>query len=685
VKLTRAILCLTLVTVVLAGIGARVLSRAPLLSGAAATQERDIDLEDDVADADHEPALPSFDRDVAPFLAQYCQSCHAREKPKGKISLEDQVDELSVLSNPQDWQRVAQAVRQGRMPPAKRPQPERRESELFLRWLDRALDQAGSERPAQPAVSLRRLNRSEYNNTICDLVGVPFRPADDFPPDDTSEGFDTIGATLSLSPTLIEKYLSAAETVIERAASDPSLWQRIASPPLQDFIPYALRGTPPQKADAVKDLLPDRQDDAAAQARSAEIDRAYAALQAFADRAYRRPITHAEINRLMHFVEATLEAGQGVDPGLKQAFQAVLVSSHFLFRIESEESSLAPNRGRRLSDFELATRLSYFLWSSMPDEELFKLAALDQLHEPKTLVRQVRRMLQNPRAFALTENFAGQWLQTRALTEVTRDHSLFPSFDEELRDAMRRESELFFDDLVRHDRSVLDLVGGEYAYVNERLARHYGIGMISGPEFRRVSLAGTGRAGVLTQGSLLCVTSGPTATSPVKRGKWILENFLGMSVPPPPPGFDTLARAQSQSMSLRQRLELHRSKSECASCHARMDPLGFGLENFDACGAWRDRDGGVPIDASGTLPNGRSFRGPAELRSLLLEQPDVFLRCFTEKLMVYALGRSLTLTDRAAVDGIVRRAARNDYRFSSLVIALVRSEPFTTKQAGGEP
>ena len=543
-----------------------------------------------------------------------------------------------------------------------------------MAWIDGALSNGSGQRNSGH-VTLRRLNRAEYNNTIRDLVGVRFRPADDFPTDDSGDGFDTVGDVLSVSPTLIEKYLVAAEAVVEAGAKDPPLWKQLTTPPTEDYIPFVLRGPPPQRAAAVKGLRLETPDEPAA-AKAAEIDRAYYALQAFADRAYRRPVTHEEMVRLMRFVETALARGEGADAGLKLAFEAILISPHFLFKMELDPLRTGPDLDRRLTDSELATRLSYFLWSSMPDEELFRLAAEEKLHDPHTLVGQVRRMLWDAKSRTLAENFAGQWLQTRALADVTRDPEKFPAFDDNLRRAMQEETDLFFDHVVRTDQSVLDLLLGEYTFVNERLAQHYGLPGVTGDEFRHVSLAGTGRAGVLTQASVLTVTSGPTRTSPVKRGKWLLENVLGTPPPPPPPGVDSLKDSKGTATSLRERLDWHRSKPECASCHARMDPLGYGLENFDAVGAWREWEESAPVDASGTMPDGRPFRGPSELRTRLAERPDDFVRCLSEKLMTYALGRGLTVSDRPAIDRVVHHAAHNNYRFSSLVIALVRSDLF---------
>jgi hypothetical protein len=317
----------------------------------------------------------------------------------------------------------------------------------------------------------------------------------------------------------------------------------------------------------------------------------------------------------------------------------------------------------------------------MPDEELFATAAAGTLRDPRTLVGQVRRMLRDPKSFALAEQFAGQWLQTRGLDDVVPYPSLFPLFDNELRKAMRQETELLFDHIVRTDQSALDLLTAEYTFVNERLARHYGLAGVTGTEFRRVSLAGTIRAGVLGHASVLTVTSGPTRTSPVKRGKWVLENLLGTPLPPPPPGADDLKPSEGKTTSLRQRLEAHRSRAECASCHSHMDPLGFALENFDAVGAWRVRDGDNFIDPSGSLSDGTTFTGPTELRAILAQRRDDFIRCLAGKLMTFALGRSVASSDRVELDRVVRHARRNGYRISSLVIALVRGDPFQTKFA----
>jgi hypothetical protein len=322
----------------------------------------------------------------------------------------------------------------------------------------------------------------------------------------------------------------------------------------------------------------------------------------------------------------------------------------------------------------------------MPDDELSQLARKKTLREPEVLEKQVRRMLKDPRSRALVENFAGQWLQLRTLKDFKPDPDLFPGFDDKLRSAMLQETELFFENIVREDRGILDFIDADYTFVNERLAKHYGLPGVKGEQFRRVSLTGTPRGGILTQAAVLSVTSNPTRTSPVKRGKWILENILGTPPPPPPPGVEELKDDKQAvlSGSLRQRMEQHRANPMCASCHQRMDPLGFGFENFDAVGAWRTKEGKHAIDPSGTLPGGQSFKGPAELRTILKARQDAFARCLTEKLLTYALGRGVERSDRCVLDDIVKSAGKDNYKFSRLVIDIVKSDPFQKRRGKGE-
>ena len=370
-----------------------------------------------------------------------------------------------------------------------------------------------------------------------------------------------------------------------------------------------------------------------------------------------------------------------LDRSVQIPLAAVLTSPNFLFRAEPDPEP-ENSRVHRIGDYALASRLSYFLWSSMPDDELFALAGRGKLHTAEQLSAQVRRMLKDPKSQALVDNFASQWLQYRRLDGMTPDKSQFSDFDESLRHAMRRETELFFEHVMHDDRSVIDFLDADYTYLNARLARHYGIPGVTGDMFQRVSTKGTHRGGVLTQASILLITSNPGRTSPVKCGKWVLENILG--TPPPPPAANVPQLSEDKAVvlkgTLRQRLEQHRAKAECAVCHKSMDPLGFGLENFDAVGAWRTRDGAFPIDSSGVLPGGKAFQGVDGLRQLLVSRREQFARCFAEKLLTYALGRGLDDNDAAAIDQIAYAVARDDFRFSSFVNEIVRSAPFQMRR-----
>ena len=365
------------------------------------------------------------------------------------------------------------------------------------------------------------------------------------------------------------------------------------------------------------------------------------------------------------------------------ALDAVMVSPNFIYRIEQDRPAEAGKTAVPVSDYEMASRLSYFLWSTMPDEQLLRLAAEHRLGQPAVREAQVRRMLQDERARALVENFAGQWLQFRNIDVVRPDGQRFPDFDESLRYSMRRETELFTENIVRHDGSVLDFLNADYSFLDERLARFYGVPGVTGPEFRRVDMSATNRGGgVLSQGSILTISSYSTRTSPVLRGKWILENLLNAPPPPPPPSVPALDDTKvGESASLRQQMEAHRANPVCASCHSKMDPLGFGLENLNGIGAWRDKDGKFPVDASGVLPGGQKFQGPKELKALLLQRRNAFVAGLSEKMLTYALGRGLERYDRPALQAIEAGTEAHDYKFSRLVTEVVNSLPFQMKRA----
>ena len=405
-------------------------------------------------------------------------------------------------------------------------------------------------------------------------------------------------------------------------------------------------------------------------------------LATLARRAFRRPVTGADLDVLHAFYREGRRAG-GFEAGIQRAIESLLVDPEFLFRIERDPVGAAPGSPYRLSDVELASRLSFFLWSSIPDDELLDVAGAGRLRDPAVLERQVRRMLADERSRVLVGSFAAQWLHLRRMRTVTPDVLAFPGFDENLRAALVRETELFVASQIREDRSVVELLTADYTFVNERLARHYGIPGVYGSRFRRVPLGDGARRGLLGHGSILTVTSLATRTSPVVRGKWVLENILGTPPPPPPPDVPDLPEGEDGEAprSMRARLEAHRANPVCSACHARMDPLGFALEHFDAVGKWREAEGGVPIDASGALPDGTTFDGLPGLRGVLLERRDEFVTTVAEKLLTYALGRGIEHYDRPAIRAIVRGAASDGHRWSSLVLGVARSLPFQMRRA----
>jgi hypothetical protein len=403
----------------------------------------------------------------------------------------------------------------------------------------------------------------------------------------------------------------------------------------------------------------------------------------FAKRAFRRPVAKEEVDRLAGLYDIARKDGDSFERSVKVALSAVLISPHFLFRGEIQPDPDNPRAVHPINEFALASRLSYFLWSTMPDERLFELAEKKALR--KNLDAEVARMLKDPRSRALVDNFADQWLQIRNLAAMTPDRKLYPGWDNELRDAMRQETELFFENIMRENRSVLELIDANYSFLNEKLAKHYGVEGVSGNQFQKVVFKDNKRGGVLTQGSILTITSNPTRTSPVKRGKWILENIVGAPPPPPPPNVPELAEAKEAKGSLRERMEKHRENAMCASCHARMDPIGFGFENYDGVGKWRDRDGDYAVDAAGKLLSGEDFRNAGELKKILVDQKrEDYLECLASKLLTFALGRGMEYYDRPSVDGIVKNLAKNQYQFAALVNGVVKSPAFQLRRGEGD-
>ncbi len=738
---------------------------------------------------------PTFITHGIPLAKKYCFDCHSGMEPEGGIAFDGVTDDRSVLKSRKMWVRALDLIQQGVMPPADAPQPTAAEKEQLAGLLDKTLNYVDCSQGVDPGrVTIRRLNRNEYNNTVRDLVGVDFRPAEDFPSDDVGYGFDNIGDVLSLPPLLMEKYLDAADSIARESiiAIDPKapktqiaeardltlgpsaqrnrdvvginsdghvsasfevklsgtyrIVTRAAEQRAGDeaakmelrvdgekvaVFDVKARQNKPENYDQELSLTrggheiaavflndyydPKKKEDRNLFVQSIQLEGplvvdpdAYPSahrqlvehrpsadktvnyavrtnLRPFVKRAFRRPVNDDELDGYVRLVEGRITAGDTFEQAMQQALTAVLVSPHFLFRIETDRQPDNPADRHTLNEYELATRLSYFLWSSLPDDELFALAEKNELHRDDVLEAQVKRMLHDEKAQALVDNFAEQWLQLRVLNEITPDPEKFPQFTPALRNDMKEETKRLFAHIMHEDLSLLELLDAPYSFINERLAEHYGLPEVKGEEFQKVSLEGTVRAGLLTHGSVMTMTSNPDRTSPVKRGKWIMEVVLNTPPPPPPANVPELEATKApEGSTLREQLQLHRSNASCASCHRVMDELGFGLENFDAIGRYRETDGTHPLDTSGELPGGMQFRGPKELAVVLKQRELDFGRSVIEKMLTYALGRPVEYYDRCTQNTILEQTKANDFRFSSLVTAITRSEVFRMRR-GEEP
>ena len=615
----------------------------------------------------------SFAR-TQPLLKKYCFECHNTNKKKAGLDLEKFESEPEALAQAEMWEQVGEHLRTKAMPPAKKKQPSESERQQILDWVKHVahsqvdytkLTRAELEPLLAGPVMNRRLSRMEYNNTLRDLFGVDLHPGDLLPSEGGGgEGFDNAGATLFTTPVLMEKYLEAAELVLGTIFPAPVSSEKAQkSTALETERLKAIR-------DKVLSAVPDDTQSVSDSARQV--------LASFIPRAFRRPVTAKEIERYLNIFKHAAQRGDSYDQALKVALKGVLISPSFLFLTETP----AKKQGvYQLGDYDLASHLSYFLWASMPDEELSKLASEGKLHDEEVLRHQVQRMLRDPRARSLADGFAAQWLGIRPLgTTIRPDARLFPEFTEELAAAMREETVEFIYSIMSEDHSLLEIIDSDFTFLNERLAALYKIDGIKGTQMQRVHLDDTRRGGILGQASILTVTSFPHRTSPVLRGKWILEELLGTEVPPPPPDVPVLneRRREGDAQTVRQLLEKHRSKTECAGCHSRMDPLGFGLENYDPLGRWRTDQAGKPIDSEGVLPTGEKFRGSFELKQLLLEKrrPD-FLRNLSRKMLGYALAREITRPDMCVVQDCVAALEKGDFRASRLLETIVLSYPFS--------
>ena len=775
------------------------------------------------------PATAMSAADARALLDEYCTRCHNQRSAIGRDTgvMWDAVDLARVADHAEVLERGVRRLRAGMMPPAGSPRPNPETYAALTEWLEAELDRHAVRRLPPPG--LHRLNRNEYANVVRDLLAVEVDAARLLPADDSSRGFDNQAGTLSLSPALIEAYLTAAARIsrlavgnvttptqtVYRVAEDATQSYHVEGLPfgtrgglrVEHHFPadgeYVLRVVPVNmgnmgntrpfgevRGEQLEVLLDGERvalvdwDDALGVGQfrrgarelaidlrlpvaagphtvgvtflatnlapgldlndaflrstietgglpgftfhphvgSLRIDGPYDAagaddtpsrrrifvcrpsgaddedacaeeiLSTLARRAYRQPVSAADLDTVMSFYRLGRDGG-GFEAGIEMGLQRILADPRFIYRVEVEPPDLAPGDAYPVGSLELASRLSFFLWSSGPDDELLGLAERGRLREPAVLEAQVRRMLADPRSAALTANFAGQWLTLRGLASHVPVVERFPDFDDNLRQALRRETELLFVSLVTEDRSVLDLLTADYTFVDERLARHYGIPNVAGSRFRRVVLgpAHDARRGLLGKGGILTVSSQPGRTSPVQRGKWVLQNLLGVLPPDPPPDVPDLPppaddpAGNAREPTMREKMEAHRGNPACAACHRLMDPIGFSLENFDAIGGWRDHEQGVPVDASDVLYDGRAIDGPAGLRRYLLRYSDQFVRTVTEKLLTYALGRGVEHHDMPAVRAIVREAAADDYRFTALVLGVVRSDAFRMNTKGGDP
>jgi hypothetical protein len=744
-------------------------------------------------------------------LDKYCVGCHNTRMKAAGLAL-DGLDVVQVSQHPEAWEKVVRKLRARYMPPVGLPRPDERTYESLVSGLTASLDRAAAEKPNPGRTdTFRRLNRTEYHNAIRDLLDLDVDVSSLLPGDESGHGFDNVTVG-TLSPTLLERYLSTAQKVSRLAMGSPvrspggvtvTLPPDLTQEQQFDELPLGTRGglvvhhnfpldaqyeiqvrlardrnehvegltdthevevmldgerlrlftvkppgggtdhhavdqgltlrVPveagphtvaaafPKKLSALLEterqpyqahFNMDRHPRIQPAVYSITINGPYEAtgsgdtpsrrkilvckpakagdeepcakriLSTLMRRAYRRPVTDADLQVPMKFYKEA-RAG-GFDAGIEMGLRAVLVSPEFLFRVEQDPAGAAPGSAYRVGDLALASRLSFFLWSSLPDDALLDAAIQGRLSKPAVLEQQVRRMLADERSRALVNNFAEQWLYLRNLASANPDMRLFADFDDNLRQAFREETELFFESILREDRSVLDLLRANYTFLNERLAKHYGIPHVYGAHFRRVTFDGDAeRGGLLRQGSILTVTSYATRTSPVIRGKWILANILGLPPPPPPMTPPPLKESEGlgKATSVRERLAEHRANPTCAACHQLMDPVGFSLENYDAVGRWRTAEEGNPIDAAGSLPDGTKFEGVGGLQRALLSRPELFATTFTEKLLTYGLGRGVESYDAPAVRKIVAEAQVKDFRFSSFILGIVNSTPFQMRRA----
>ena len=592
----------------------------------------------------------SWDRNVRGLFSRYCQSCHKEAEPSGGIDLASDTDPRMILNNRDTWEQVQFVLQDGSMPPADARQPSDEQRGWMLGFLAETLEQIDCQTLNDPGPPpLRRLNRVEYDNAILDLTGLDLSLAvETFPPETSSFGFDNVGQPLAMTPVQVEQYHAAARRVVAELIATkeaaPAAYRRIFGP----------EGPQDQEL------------------------RAH--FQTLSDRAFRRPAQASWVDRLTELYRFSRAADEDHETALGHVVTAILMAPQFLLRVEQnrpDEEEPYP-----VDDYELASRLSFFLWSRPPDRQLLELAAKEQLRDPEVLRQQTMRMLADPRSKALVQNFFGQWLGLRGVTTHEVDSDVFPEFDDDLRGAMLAEVEALLWEIIREDRPLSELLDSDYSYLNARLAKHYNLPSDGLSEtVQRVQLTDRRRGGVLTSAALLLVQSDPNRTNIPRRGNYIADRILGNPAPPPPPDVPQLeAVTDGGNLTLRELFEKHSASPACAGCHERIDPFGFALENYDALGRWREQDAGQAIDPTGRLPDGRELDGPVALKQMLLESPATFTRTLAKNLLIYALGRAPVEADRCVLDALAAAANQQSPRFSEVVWTIVNSRPFLERR-----
>lgn len=613
-------------------------------------------------------------RDVRPIMRKHCSSCHNLSEKKGGINLDDTDFAIGVTSRGDLYQNVVRQILAGTMPPMGKPRMSHEEVEQTVAGINRLLDKALAEPDPGDAI-LRRMSHREYRYAMIDLTGVDFDAKEFFPSDGSGgEGFDNQSRVLFFTPLLIERYYEAADSILRAARHDAVKWRKIVPTTYQPGLGEKLSLWWNQQV-LRKEL-----------SMHEPVEAAGKVLIPFATTAYRRFLTQTEIDQMLDFFRdmyvTRWQEKDGFDQAIFETLKTVLISPNFLYR---SETNLTLTKPYLISNFELATRLSFLLWASIPDQELLNVAYRENLHDPEVIQRETLRMMADPRFMRFAEAFSSQWLGVeQAMKEPKTDSKIFPEFDEALRNAMYQEVVQYFYHVFNRSRNLLELIDSDYTFLNETLARHYGVEGVEGEEMRAVLLSDRSRGGVLGMGAVLTASSLPSRTSPVLRGKWVLEQMLGTPPPPPPPDVPELEDAKKSvknELDLRALLSAHRAPSTCAGCHQKMDPIGLGLENFDAIGRWREKYGETPIDASGMLVTGQSFEGPAALKEILCEDKEKFARNISRKLLSYALGRGVGFTDSPTITKMTESLIQNDFDSQELMLSLVTSYPFHYKRS----